>query len=270
MKSTLILISSLFVAGSAFADARVSGSFKIVKPDGQTVIAEAPITPTAGGSPSMVGIVKVKASDAFVYGAGKCAFNVRYEESSDAGAKDTTNRIYSNDTLIAQNTHIDVAAGQSKSIWTQPYLVAGQNNVKVVVDATSDHPSTGWVRVMVDGICAPQTSVPAPAPSADPKKTTPPPPPAPAPVTYGPGTGQWNTLFADWGYSNYAVTQLKGKGYGRYNDLAALNADLTKAVQAGRVEQSAYNALMTRWASFSNDPVFQALMKQVQPSGDHK
>lgn len=272
MKSTLILISSLVAAGSAYADAHVSGSFKIVKPDGQTLVAQAPITPATGASPSSIGIIKVKAADAFAYGNGKCAFNVRYEEQSDKGAQDTTNKLYSNDTLVAQNTHIDVKAGEGRSIWTQPYLFAGQNYVKVVVDVGGEHPSVGWVKVVVDGVCQPQPT-PAPgsasAPKAEEPKKHAPSPTAPAAMKYGPGTAQWNSLYGAWGYSNFGVTQLKGKGYKRYAALAALNVDLSQVVKVGSVEQGAYNSLMARWASFTGDADFQALMKQAK-AGDHK
>jgi len=69
-------------------------------------------------------------------------------------------------------------------------------------------------------------------------------------VKFAPGSAEWNNLNTAWGYSNYAVTQLKGKGYARYEELVKLNADLTAVINAKSVEQSAYNALMVRWNSF--------------------
>src|SRR5262249_29210962 len=101
MNPKLILPLSLLV-GAACASAveplaatgpQVTGSLRIVKSDGATVIAEAPIAPA--GTPMKT--LKLSASDAFLSLAGKCAFNVKYDEISATAASNTTNRIYSND-----------------------------------------------------------------------------------------------------------------------------------------------------------------------------
>ena len=258
------------VAATAARNApQVVGLFRIVKPDGATVIQQAPIS--VGGS--TVNLITVAASDAFLTSGGKCAFNVKYDELATAAATNTTNRLYANDALIAQNTKIDLVANVLKSVLTQPYLSAGQNNVKIVVNADSATPSIGWVRVNVTGSCSPAPAPqakdggtkPAAAPASAPvpeKKVAPPPPP---PVKFAPGSAEWNTLNNAWGYSNYAVTQLKGKGYARYADLVKLNADLTAVINAKTVEQGACNALITRWNSFVTEKAFLAAMAAVTP-----
>jgi hypothetical protein len=249
----------------------VTGLFRIVKPDGSTVIAQAPIT--VGGS--AINVINVAMADAFLVSGGKCAFNVKYDEVSGVAATGTTNRLFDNDALIAQNTKIDLVANVLKTIWTQPYLVPGLNNVKVVINADSSAPSIGWVRVYVAGTCAPTPVTSKEPPKTEPPKTTVTPPVAPPvvkPVTppvvpkFGPGTAEWNNFFMAFGYSNYGVTQLKGKGYARYADLVKLNADITVFVNAKLVDQTNYNALMTRWNSFVTDAAFKAAMAAIVPT----
>lgn len=249
----------------------VTGLFRIVKPDGSTVIAQAPIT--VGGS--AINVINVATTDAFLTSGGKCAFNVKYDEVSGVAAMGTTNRLFSNDALIAQNTKIDLSANVLKTVMTQPYLMPGLNNVKVVINAESSAPSIGWVRVYVSGSCAAAPATP-PVTGKEPPKTEPPkstvtPPPVVKPVTppvvlkFGPGTAEWNNFYMAFGYSNYGVTQLKGKGFARYADLVKLNADITVFVNAKLVDQANYNALMTRWNSFVVDPAFKAAMAAIVP-----
>lgn len=249
---------------------QVTGLFRIVKPDGSTVIAQTPI----GMSTSVINVINVATSDAFLTSGGKCAFNVKYDEVSGVAATNTTNRLFSNDTLIAQNTKIDLVANVLKTIWTQPYLVPGQNNVKVVINADSAMPSVGWVRVNVSGTCGAATTSTPPKtepPKTEPPKTTPPkttppvvtPPPV---VKFAPGSAEWNNLTNAFGYSNYGVNGLKGKNYARYSELVKLNADVTVVFNAKAVDQATYNALMTRWNSFVMEPAFQAAMKAIVPS----
>jgi len=255
---------------------QVTGLFRIVKPDGATVIAQTPI----GTGSSVINVINVATTDAFLTSGGKCAFNVKYDEVSGVAASNTANRLFSNDTLIAQNTRIDLAANLLKTIWTQPYLVPGQNNVKIVINADSATPSVGWVRVNVSGTCGATPSAPPKTepPKTEPPKTTPPKaeppkttPPAPAPVPrFTPGSAEWKNLTNAFGYSNYGVTQLKGKNFARYSELVKLNADVTVVFHAKVVDQPTYNALMTRWNSFVMDPAFQAAMKAIVPSTDRK
>lgn len=223
----------------------------------------------------MINVINVATTDAFLTSGGKCAFNVKYDEVSGVAVTNTTNRLFSNDKLIAQNTKIDLAANVLKTIWTQPYLVPGQNNVRIVINADSATPSVGWVRVNVSGTCgAAATTPPATPPTTTPPKTEPPktepPKTTPPVVKFTPGSNEWTNLYNAFGYSNYGVTQLKGKNFGRYSELVKFNADVTLVVNAKVVDQATYNALMTRWNSFVMDPSFQAAMKAIVPSANRK
>lgn len=84
-------------------------------------------------------------------------------------------------------------------------------------------------------------------------------------VSFAPGSSQWNNLNNVYGYSNYATTQLKGKGYVRYNELVALNAVVTTDIKAKTITQGAYNSVMTSWNTFVTDPAFISLMAAVVP-----
>jgi len=256
------------VAAAVPTGPQAAEAFRIVKADGSTLIAQG----TMGSSVVSGAPINVSDKDAFMTSGGKCAFNVKYDEISRTAAVGTTNRLYSNDQLVAQNTKIELAAGVLKTIWTQPYLSAGVNNVRVVVNAESAAPSTKWIRINVAGTCGAMADT-KPGTPATPPVVTPPPakpvPPAPVPppvaVVYAPGSSQWNNLHTMWGYSNYAVTQLKTANYARYADLVRLNAALTAVMNAQKVEQGAYNSLTTSWNTFVTDPKFAALMAAVVP-----
>jgi predicted flap endonuclease-1-like 5' DNA nuclease len=209
-------------------------------------------------------ILSVSDKDAFLTSGGKCAFNVTYDEISPVAVTGTTNRLFSNDALVAQNTKIDLQARVVKTVWTQPYLVPGVNNVRIVVNADSPAPSTKWVRVNVAGTCAAAAARPA----EPPKPTTPPATPPKQEVKFAPGSPEWNNLNTIWGYSNYATTQLKTSGYARYADLVKLNAAITTVINAKVVTQDAYNSIITAWNTFVTDPKFKALMTAVTPQSD--
>ncbi len=225
---------------------QVNGLFRVLKADGSTVLGQAIVTPSGG----TLATISVNQKDALVAANGRCAFNVKYDEVATAVLKGSVNRLYSNDTLIAQNTGIDLQPGVLRTIWTQPYLYAGPNNVKVMFDAGSANPGVGWLRIYVAGDC---------------KATSPPPPPPPPPAVT-PASAGWNALYVAWGYSNYATKQLKTKGYSRYAELAKVNADLRAVVAARQVSQSGYDTLMARWNALAGDPAFKALMSAVVPS----
>jgi len=273
MKSKALLLISLLAALPALAaepgpgsgsGPQVTGMFRFVSQDGLRVLQQAAVS-TSTTSP--IATITIGGGDAFMSGSGHCAYNVKYDEISAVAATNTTNRLFSNDTLIAQNTRLDLVPKVLKTVWTQPYLVPGVNNIKLVINAESDKPSIGWVRVNVTGSCGGVTA-PAPKDSTPPK---PPAPPAAPPVQkFSPGSTQWATLYTAWGYSNYGVTQLKGKGYARYADLVKLNADLTAVVNAKTVELPVYNSLMERWNSFLNDPAFKAAMAATVPGTGKK
>jgi hypothetical protein len=259
MKAFLPFFLGLLAAAAAQAAEpapQPNALLRVVKADGSTVIGQAVIA-----TGSTLATINVRQADALVAANGRCAFNVKYDEVSPAALKGSTNRIYANDTLVAQNTGIDLQPGVLRTIWTQPYLSAGQNNLKVVLNAEGAKPTVGWLRVNVDGSC---TAAP-PAPKVEPKPT-----PAPTPPAVVPGSAAWNALYNAWGYSNYATTQLRGKGYAHYADLVSLNADLASVVSAKRVEQSAYEKLMARWNTIAGDPAFKAAMAAVTPAPKQK
>ncbi len=266
-QATALAALALFAQTSFAADptAQLTGLVRIVKSDGQTVVAQAaPMLVAANGSASgAMPQITVSEKDAFISSLGRCAFNFKYDEISATAVATSTNRIYSNDTLIAQNTQIALTPKVVKTIWTQPYLFAGANNVKVVVNVDGV-PSTGWVRINVTGTCGKPTTAPAPAPVAAPP--APSPSPAPAPVSYvQPGSGDWNNLNTAWGYSNYAVTQLKGKGFAKYDALVKLNASITAAINAKKISTGDYATLMAAWNAMLADPAFKAAMAAIVP-----
>jgi hypothetical protein len=155
---------------------QVSGVFRFVKPDGMNVITQGVISTAT----SAITTLTMSGADAISSGSGRCAFNVKYDEISSVVATNTTNRLYSNDTLIAQNTKLDLEPNKLKTVWTQPYLFAGLNNIRIVINAEGAKPSTGWIRVNVTGSCGGVTAptpapAPAPKPLEPPKATTPPP-----------------------------------------------------------------------------------------------
>jgi hypothetical protein len=251
------------VAAQAGTTAPVNALFRVVKADGQTVLGQVPIT--AAGS--AMGTINVKETDALAKANGRCAFNVKYDEVSAVAQTNTTNRLYSNDTLVAQNTKIDLQPNVLRTIWTQPYLYAGQNNVKIVINADSAAPSVGWVRINVEGLCGRQPVTPPPAPAPAPAPApVPAPAPAPAPAVV-PGTAEWNALYNAWGYSNYAATQLKDKGFARYSEVVQINTELSAAVAARRIEKAAYLTLMARWNTLIASADFKAAMAKVVPTG---
>ncbi len=257
MKFSLVVMAGLLAAASAHAaepSPKVNALFRVLKADGITVIGQASIAPGF----SSTATINVRQADAIAFANGRCAFNVKYDEVATTALSGTVNRIYSNDILIAQNTGIDLAAGALKAILTQPYFLAGVNNVKVVLNAEGASPTIGWVRVNVDGNCSTSPAPKPPEPKPEPK-------PVPTAPAVTPTSAGWNALYNAWGYSNYGTTQLKGKGYAKYNDLVAVNADLTKAVNAKKIERADYDKLMARWNAFANDPTFRALMAAIVP-----
>lgn len=276
---TVALLASMLTASACAAEIagpQLGESFRIVKPDGNTIIQQGKL-----GSNVLTGTpITISEKDAFLVSGGKCAFNVKYDEISPVAVTGTTNRLYSNDALIAQNSMINLLPGVLKTIWTQPYLVAGVNNVRVVVNADGAAPSTKWIRIYVTGTCTgvtePVKTAPAPATPVRPSEpvTKPAPPvtvkPAPVVIRYAPGTTQWNNVNNIWGYSNYATTQLKNANYPRYAELVKLNAAVTAIVNAKTIEQGAYNNLIVSWNTIATDVKFKSLMAAVLARGDGK
>lgn len=278
MKTRLITAATLaLIAQQGFAadapTAQLTGFVRIVKSDGKTVVAQAvPLLVTSSMTTSKLPEITVSDKDAFMSALGRCAFNLQYDEVSATAVASSTNRLYGNDTLIAQNTQVALVPKVVKTIWTQPYLVAGANNVKIVVNAESGAPSTGWVRINVAGTCGKAAATPAPPPAPAPVAAPKPAPtPAPAPVVYiQPASGDWNNLNTAWGYSNYAVTQLKGKGYAKYDEVVRLNAALTAAINAKKISTTDYATLMAAWNALTADAGFKASMAAIVPTPGRK
>lgn len=268
MKSRLVTAAALAlwsqIALAATPTAQLTGQVRLVKSDGKTVLAQAAplLVSPAGTAAGKLPEITVSDKDAFLTALGRCAFNLQYDEVSATAVAGSTNRLYSNDALIAQNTQITLEPKAVKTIWTQPYLVAGANNVRLVINADSGAPSTGWVRIHVTGTCGkPAATAPAPAPVVEPK-----PAPAPAPVSWvQPGSGDWNRLNNAWGYSNYAVTQLQGRGFAKYDALVRLNAAISAAIKAKKIASADYASLMAAWNALLADPGFKAAMAAVVP-----
>ena len=253
MKFLPLLLASFATVGVSAAHssdlvankpASIAGMFRALKSDGSTVLAQGLL------APGFIQQIGLKGSDAIADANGRCAFNVKIDEVSQVAISGSTTRLYSNDTLVANVSKLDLPAKASKSLLTQPYLFAGQNNVKVVFNADSIAPTISWVRVFVDGACTAKPLTPAPAPVKA-------------------GSADWNSLFTAYGYSNYAVNGLKTKNYARYSELVAVNAALVAAVKAGTIERSACASLMARWNAIANDTEFKAAMGKVVPGGDH-
>jgi hypothetical protein len=85
-----------------------------------------------------------------------------------------------------------------------------------------------------------------------------------------PGSGDWNNLNTAWGYSNYAVTQLKGKGYAKYDTVVRLNTALTAAINAKKISAGDYTSLMAAWNALLADPAFKAAMAAIVPTPGKK
>jgi hypothetical protein len=106
---------------------------------------------------------------------GQCAFNVEYYEKETNGVAtgNFKNKLYSDANERAINGPFALAAGELKSLVTQPYLDSGAHGFKVVLDAegnvneTSETDNSGSIRYVLEGRC---DSKPATAPGTAPKK----------------------------------------------------------------------------------------------------
>jgi hypothetical protein len=142
-------VTTTNTSGPDYSVPQLGSYFRFVKPDGVTVITGG----NMGVNVAAGDVIAISDKNAIAAGGGRCAFNVKYDEGSLVAFTNTTNRIFSNDVLIAQNTKIDLVPRVVKTIWTQPYFFAGVNNVRVVVNATGSVPSVRWIRVIVNGTC---------------------------------------------------------------------------------------------------------------------
>lgn len=218
--------------------AHVAAILRLVKPDGVNVMGQTLIA-TEGTAMRAITLSNV---DAFAMVNGRCAFKAKFDEISTTRLTNVTNRIYSNGTLVAQRSQINLAPGAQHTIWSIVSLFPGANNVKVVLNADSPDIVVGWLRVNVTGgMCG-----------------APPPPPLPFATIY-PGSQAWNQLLTAMADSRAAYTQLAVQfPPTRYGEAAAaLNAEMTRVVNTEqRIEKAAFDSLMARWSALTNDPGF--------------
>lgn len=139
---------------------------------------------TLGGSIGAVGgkfvswggTLVLGAKDVMLVSGGKCAFNAAYDMANTGGTASTTpfiNRLYSNTTLVGQQSALSLNKGEVKQVATQMYLMPGTQTVKLMLDAENkvvesnkDNNSVS-VTIRVDASCAPTpTPTPTPTPKA--------------------------------------------------------------------------------------------------------
>ena len=131
--------------------------------------------------------------DVMLVSGGKCAFNAAYDMANTGNAASGApfiNRLYSNATLVGQQSALTLNKGEAKQVNTQMYLLPGTQTVKLVLDAennvaeNNESNNTTTVTVRVDATCMPTpTPTPKPEPKPEPKPTpTPTPKPTPAPT----------------------------------------------------------------------------------------
>jgi hypothetical protein len=109
--------------------------------------------------------VNLKASEAIdphpTPSNGRCAFNVEYYEKEANGVATAPfkNKLYSDGDERAINGPAALAANESKSVTTQPYLDAGGHGLKLVLDAdgnvteTNEGDNSFSIRYVLDGKC---------------------------------------------------------------------------------------------------------------------
>ena len=66
------------------------------------------------------------------------------------------------------------------------------------------------------------------------------------------------------------MTQLNGKGYAKYDELARLNTAFTNAVNAKKIASGDYASLMAAWNTLQADPAFKAAMAAIVPTPGKK
>jgi hypothetical protein len=127
------------------------------------------------------GTVKLSAAEAInphpTPSNGQCAFNVEYWEMETNGVATPgfRNKLYSDGNERAINGPFALAAGEVKSLVTQPYLDAGGHGFKVVLDAdgnvneTNEGDNAQSIRYFLEGRCDARKATTAPVPAAAPK-----------------------------------------------------------------------------------------------------
>jgi hypothetical protein len=145
----LLLAASAAQAAEPVPGTEINALLRVMKKDGSTLVAQAPVSRNLSAIP----VIRLSAANALVAANGRCAFNLKIDQVSGHALSGSVDRLYSNDTLVAQPGGISAEAGKLTTVWTQPYFYAGSNNLRVVLDADGAAPVTGWVRVEVAGDC---------------------------------------------------------------------------------------------------------------------
>jgi hypothetical protein len=118
------------------------------------------------------GTVTLAESDAFIKSNGHCAFNVAYD-MGNAGTVATglfKNWIVASGTTVAINSNLALNAGETKLIYTQPYLPQGSYELALRLDventvAESNELNNNFtIRVNFSGLCGAPAPAPAPTP----------------------------------------------------------------------------------------------------------
>jgi CARDB len=125
-------------------------------------------------------VVHLKAADSITpnQGNGRCAFNVEYymKETNGVATGPFKNKIYSDADVRAVNGPDSLAASETKSVTTQPYLDNGPHGLKLVLDAdgsvaeSNEGDNTFSLRYILEGKCG-GTSPLVPGVSAAPPGT---------------------------------------------------------------------------------------------------
>jgi hypothetical protein len=101
-------------------------------------------------------------ADVMARSGGKCAFNLRYYMSNGGTANANPafmNRLYSNSTLVGQQTNLTLNKGVSQAINTQLYLAPGSQSVRLVLDAegkvveSNKNNNSNSVTIVVNSTC---------------------------------------------------------------------------------------------------------------------
>jgi len=119
--------------------------------------------------------VELKGADAVQPGAQACAFNATYEMTNLGGAATPvpfTNRLrVDGATVVATNSGLTLAARETKSITTSPYLPVGKHAIELSLDdenaVAESNETNNRVRILYDlkAPCGPQ---PPPGPAGTP------------------------------------------------------------------------------------------------------
>ncbi|MDK2126054.1 hypothetical protein [Parachitinimonas caeni] len=122
-------------------------------------------------------LIELNSSDAFLKSNGKCAFNISYPMTAKIDFDELSNQIFDGNTLISQQTHIAMKAGETRAVNTQAYLTPGKHLIRFVFDAEGSSNLEGHGRALyinLSGSCEGTTTTPGtePGTGTEPKPGT--------------------------------------------------------------------------------------------------